>query len=82
MKSILKISYQIIIMFTYQTPRSALQRLLINDQSGQFRIVIEIKYTNKQKDDIQIKKQKQIIINTTVNKARIISKVINDKYRK
>lgn len=67
-------------MFVYQTPKTSFQRLLINDQSGQFRIVIEIKYTNKQKDDIQIEKQKQIIINTTVNKARIISKIIDEQF--
>ena len=57
-------------MFVYQTPKDAFQRLLINDQSGNFKIIIEIKYTKKQ----------QIIINTTVNKARVISKKIDGQF--
>ncbi|KAK8876614.1 hypothetical protein M9Y10_006832 [Tritrichomonas musculus] len=67
-------------MFVYQTPKDAFQRLLINDQSGNFKIIIEIKYTKKQSIDIEIQKQKQIIINTTVNKARVISKKIDGQF--
>ncbi len=68
-------------MFVYQTPVSSLNRILSNDESGDFKIIIQIKYS-KEENGITIQKQKQIIFKTTVNNARIISKVINDKYRK
>lgn len=67
-------------MFSYQAPKSAFQRLLVNDRSGNFKIIIELNYTEKQNDDIEIQKQKRITINTTVNKARIISKAIDEQF--
>lgn len=67
-------------MYVYKIPKTFLQRLLINDQSGNFKIIIAIKYTKKQNDDIEIQKQKKIIINTTVNKARLLSKKIDEQF--
>ena len=67
-------------MFVYQTPKTSFQRLLIHDQSGNFKIIVEIKYNKRQNDEIIIEKQKQIIINTTVNKARVISKIIDSQF--
>lgn len=67
-------------MFVYQTPIESLKRLLINDKSRDFQIIVKIEYTQNQNDEIVIKKQKQIIINTTVNKARLLSRIIDEKY--
>ena len=57
-----------------------MRRLVINDKSGDFKIIVKIEYTQNQNDEISIKKQKQIIINTTVNKARLLSRIIDEKY--
>lgn len=68
-------------MLVYQTPMTSLNRLLLNDKSTEFKIIFQIKQT-KEHDDIIIEKQKEIIFKTTINKARVISKVINEKYIK
>ena len=70
-------------MYVREITKSSYQRLLYNDNSGKFKIIIQAKY-NKITDDnfgIQEEKQKQIIMNTTVNKARILSRLINEQYK-
>lgn len=66
-------------MLAYQTPISSLNRLLSNDKSTDFKIILEIKYS-KEQNDILIQKQKRIIFQTTINKARVVSKVNNEHY--
>ena len=66
-------------MLAYQTPFSSLNRLLLNDKSPDFKIIIQINYT-KEQNDITIQKQKRIIFTTTTNNARVLSKVVNEKY--
>ena len=56
--------------------------MILNDLSGSFEIIIKVCYTKKINANIEIQKQKQIVINTTVNKARLISRSINDEYKK
>lgn len=66
-------------MFAYQTPISSLNRLLSNDKSTDFKIILEIKYSREQ-NGILIQQQKRIIFKTTINKARVVSKIINEHY--
>lgn len=67
-------------MFSYQAPIESLKRILVNDKSGDFKIIVKIQYNKRLNDDFSIQKNSKIIINTTVNKARILSKIIDDKY--
>lgn len=60
---------------TYETPISSLRRLIEQDQSDNFEIIIKIKNQEKKEDDKQFK------IVTSTNKARVISKNINDIYQ-
>ncbi|KAK8840421.1 hypothetical protein M9Y10_030625 [Tritrichomonas musculus] len=69
-------------MFVHKIQKSSYQRLLVNDISGAFKIIIQVHYSEKTQDNLEIQKQKQIIINTTVNKARVISRLINEEYLK
>ena len=67
-------------MFTYKTPITSSQGLLENDQSGNFKIIFEIKYKKKTNDEFVIQKQKKIIINTTINKDCLLSKKIDEQF--
>ena len=67
-------------MFVYQTPISYFHRLLQNDKSGIFKIIINISSKEKINEELLIQKENKIIINTTVNKARVISKIITEEY--
>lgn len=66
-------------MLSYQVPISAYKRIIKNDKSDQFKIIINIKNTDHN-ENISIEKHSQIMISTTINKARVISKVIDDMY--
>lgn len=68
-------------MLVYQIPYTSFQRLFLNDTSGNFKIIVEMRYNKKQDDNIAIEETNKIVVNTTVNKARIISKVIDEKYK-
>ena len=72
-------SYHFLEMLVYKTPIDNLQRLLKNENNN-FKIIINIKENEKLNDDFQIQDEKQITINTTINKARVLSKVINEEY--
>ena len=74
----MKYSYHFLIMFVHKIQKSSYQRLLGNDISGALKIIIQVHYSEKTQDNLEIQKQKQIIINTTVNKARVISRLINE----
>lgn len=69
-------------MIAYKTPISSLKRLLENDFSGKFIIIFTIKRTNDENGGIIIEEEKKIIINSTVNKVRIISEIIEEEYVK
>ena len=69
-------------MIAYTTPISSLKRLLENDFSGKFIIIFTIKRTNDENGGIIIEEEKKIIINSTVNKVRIISEIIEEEYVK
>lgn len=69
-------------MISYITPITSLNRLIQNDFSGKFKIIIKIKRIDTQNESIIIERQNEISINSTINKARIISKIINDEYAK
>ena len=66
-------------MLSYQI--SSLKRLLSYDKSHEFKIIFQIKYSKETNDDVVIQKEKRIIFTTTINQARVLSKVIDDKYR-
>lgn len=66
-------------MLSYQI--SSLKRLLSYDKSHEFKIIFQIKYSKETNDDAVIQKEKRIIFTTTINQARVLSKVIDDKYR-
>lgn len=67
-------------MFKHQLDVSAYQRILKNDTSDPFSIIITFKSVTNQDENIIIEKQNQILIKTTVNKARVISKTIDEMY--
>ena len=67
-------------MLSYQLPISAYRRIIKNDKSNQFKIIINIKNTDDHNENISIEKHSQIMISTTINKARVISKAIDDMY--
>lgn len=67
-------------MITHQFPVSAFQRLLVNDKSDPFKIIISIKDIKKQDQNFVIEKCNQVMTSTTINKARVISKTINEMY--
>lgn len=67
-------------MYTHQFPPSSLQRLLQNDKSDQFKIIVKIKNTENQNEGVMIENLNQIIITTTINKARVISKTIDEMF--
>ena len=69
-------------MIAFKTPLSSLKRLLENDFSEKFIIIFTIKRTNDKNDDIIIEEEKKIIINSTINKVRIISEIIEEEYIK
>ena len=68
-------------MFVYQASSNEMQQIMQNDSSPNFRIIfnIERKILN---GDFEIKKRKQIVINTTIKRARVVSKKIDDGYKK
>lgn len=68
-------------MFVYQTTPNKMQRILQYDSSANFKIIFNIERTILN-DDYKIEERQQIVINTTVNKARVVSKKINDGYKK
>ena len=69
-------------MFVYQIPISYYQRLLQNDKSGNFKIIFNLKSNEKINEGVSIQKENKIIIDTTINKARVLSKIINEEYIK
>lgn len=69
----------------YETPLSYLKRLLTYDESDKFQIIVDLTKFKKNTKNQKSKKvgkgrdeEDRIIINTTRNKARVISKNIND----
>ena len=62
---------------------SSLLRLIDYDYSNDFKIIVKINKTDdlKNDDNIQISKETTIIINTTINKARVISRNIDELYK-
>ena len=69
-------------MLVHKITKSSYQRLLINDKSESFTIIIKVHYAKKVHDNLEIQKQIQIVINTTLNKARVLSGLINEEYIK
>ena len=65
-------------MLAYQIPDSSYRRIIKNDTSGQFKLIININQIENHDDSIAIEKHNQIVITTTINKARIISKTIDE----
>ena len=59
---------------------SQLMRLLEYDVSKEFKIIVNIVENNKKYDNIEIYEETNIIINTTINRARIISRNIDELY--
>ena len=60
---------------------SQLLRLIEFDDSNNFKIIFNVIEEQEQNDNnIQISKETHITFNTTINKARIISKIINEIY--
>ena len=59
---------------------SQLMRLLEYDVSKEFKIIVNIVENNKKYDNIEINEETNIIINTTINRARIISRNIDELY--
>ena len=55
-------------------------RLLEFDDSKEFKIIVHIKEDIQNENNIQVSKESNITINTTINKARVISKNINEIY--
>ena len=67
--------------FEYETPTSCLKRLVEYDDSDPFQIIFnltKLKQNFKNNEGQQLTNEEKIIINTTKNKARSISKKIND----
>ena len=69
----------------YETPRSYLKRLIEYDDSDNFQIIINFTASNqvetKKNNQNSQEKIDKITINTTRNKARVISRRINDAYQ-
>lgn len=57
-------------------------RLIEFDSSDEFRIIIKINKTIEVSDNFQIYKQNQVTIQTTINKARFISRKINELHQR
>ena len=58
-----------------------LLRLINFDDSREFKIIVKIKDEEQNDDNIQVSKETKIIVNTTINKARVISKYIDELYQ-
>lgn len=76
------ISFYFYLMFTYTKPIESIKRLLQNDLSGKFNINLIIKRIDNKTENIMIEHESKITISSTINKARIISEVINEEYIK
>lgn len=71
-------------IITYETPHSYLKRILEHDDSEQFQIIIKtVDNLHKTTCNHQEPKRREeeIIINTTLNKSRVVSRKINDAYQ-
>ena len=63
---------------TYTSFISNMRRLIDNDDSDHFKIIIKL--TNEDKNKNNNNNKNEFEINTTINKARVLSKKINDAY--
>lgn len=59
---------------------SQLMRLLEYDVSKEFKIIVNIIGNNQKYENIEINEETNITINTTINRARIISRNIDELY--
>ena len=57
-----------------------LLRLINFDDSREFKIIVSMKEEEQSDNHIQVSKETRITINTTINKARVISKKIDELY--
>lgn len=58
----------------YETPQNYLKRLLQHDDSDGFRIIIDLTQNNQKENSKGRQQEKKFIFNTTMNKARVISR--------
>lgn len=65
---------------TYKTPTANLRRIFEDDNSDNFKIILKFGNKNSQSNLKQNKNTNKIEINTTINRARVISKNINHIY--
>ena len=65
---------------TYKTPTANLRRIFEDDNSDNFKIILKFGNKNSRSNLKQNKNTNKIEINTTINRARVISKNINHIY--
>lgn len=65
----------------YETPQNYLKRLLKHDDSDDFRIIIDLTQNNQKENSKGRQQEKKYIFNTTMNKARVVSRKIDEAYQ-
>lgn len=65
----------------YETPQNYLKRLPKHDDSDDFRIIIDLTQNNQKENSKGRQQEKKYIFNTTMNKARVVSRKIDEAYQ-